>query len=226
MMKEPQPFNNPRRVEFDLARRIAKDKERNELENNPDRQTTPFDLQNYFEKTKRGKLCRDVSEYDKHRADQALLEDLALTKNDEVARLKRLRNLSLTNLPKAWAPIPDYSLDEINGLIQKKLTEINRENWNRTPEEPRDDTNSKNWIQLLKILSRGPSVDEKMADESALRFLEGEVRNLYGFLAEEETEGNEARLGSIDKLNKIRLAAYWRYLHPLVEIGTDNPFRT
>ena len=217
MMREPLP--DPRLY----ARQIAKENERRDLENNPNRLTSPLDLQTYLEKTNRGGLCRDISDYDKHLVDEALLNDLA--KTDEPSRVKRLRNLSLTNLPETWMPKPDYPIEKVKSSIQRKLTESNRESWSKPSDEKMDNDNAY-WTQLLKIISRGPSKEESVMDERALRFLEEKTDDLYGLMDEERPEGNRTRRASIDNLNLIRQAIYWRYLHSASEVPIENPFRT
>jgi len=218
-MKDPMPLADPGH----LARQIAKENERRELENNPNRLTTPLDLQTYLEKTGRGNLCQDVSNYDKHPVDEAILDDIS--KTNEPARLKRLRNLALTNLPDSWMPAPDYSMEEVKALLQKKLTQANREGWSKTPDEDAK-PDAALWTNLLKILARGSSPKDIPGDERALRFLEEETNKLYGLMNDEKTEGDKTRLAGIDALNMVREAVYWRYLHPKSEIPTENPFRT
>lgn len=199
-----------------LARHISKENEARELTENPNRLTTPFDIQNYLEKTGRGELCRDIAQYDKLRVDEALLDDLARAAGGEPARVKRLRNLALTNLPKEWMPAPQIPIDQIKTLIQKKLTDINLEA--RSKVRASDDTETEDaaklWIQLQKILNRRSTPGATDVDEAALRFLEEKVRDLHKMMTGEKTGGDKARLRHIHDLNKIRQAIYWRSLHP------------
>lgn len=219
MMRERGSFLPSRSDEPDpgrLARQISKEAESRELSNNPNRLTTPFDIQNYLEKTGRGRLCRDIAQYDKSKVDDALLDDLARVAGDEPARVKRLRNLALTNLPKDWMPAPQIPIDQANILIQKRLTDINLEA--RSKVRASDDTETENatklWMQLQKILNRGSKPEATDVDEAALRFLEEEVRKLHKMMTQEKTEGNKTRLKNIYDLNQIRQTIYWRYLHP------------
>lgn len=218
MMRQPMPEFDPGR----LARQIAKDNETREISNNPNRLTTPLDLQTYLEKTGRENLCRNILNYDKSPVDQAILEDIS--KTNDPARLQRLRNLALTNLPDAWMPVPDYSMEEVKALIQKKLTQTNRENWSKAPDED-GKPDADFWARLLKILAQGPSKEEKQSDEMSLKFIESATSGLYGMMSEENTAGNKARQNSINNLNKIRQAVYWRYLHPKSEVPLENPFQ-
>ncbi|MFA6099500.1 MAG: hypothetical protein WC750_01315 [Patescibacteria group bacterium] len=218
MMRGEEAFLPSRSAKPDpgrLARQISKEAESRELADNPNRLTTPFDIQNYLEKTGRGQLCQDIMGYDKFKVDEIILDDLAKASENETARVRRLRNLALTNLPEQWAPVPQIPIDQAEALIQKKLTEVNLEARSKT--KTSDDTETEDvtreWTQLLKILRRGPG-EEITLDEFALRFLEEETRRLHKMMTEEKTAGNKTRLRRIEDLNKIRQGLYWRYLHP------------
>lgn len=184
---------------------------------------TVFDVQEYFKSTGREEICPDIATYDQAKVDVALLDDLAQAEAmEQTSRIRELRTLSLA-AAKRENPRLEVTLQEINGLLRKELTDTNIEINAR--QAAGDETEAESaelghWSRLVSMIARGQDSPEQTAlDEPAIRFLESELRHAYGLFEAYRQKGSKIRPQELlDRLKKIREAVYWRHLHPNIKL--------
>ncbi|MFZ6015955.1 MAG: hypothetical protein ACOYUZ_06435 [Patescibacteria group bacterium] len=173
---------------------------------------TLFDLVDYFADTNRHNLCPDISHYDRFKVGEELLRDLEAAQSAK--EQFRIRQLILLADRQGFMK-PAVNLEEIRELLKKKIQDAEIEARITADREERDDFEklAEDWRRLESTII---SHQQKPIRAGDLEMIERALQDAYNIFYHHQ-KSKRARM-SLENLEKIRNACYWRALYPEVKI--------